>query len=98
MATTKLHGKNLVMTFGSINLSAASRSFTMSGEADEIDASTRDDLVAGAAQTLVGITTYEWEASGLDITGVHGAIKTIDIGDEDTLTVTWGGMSFAVPA
>ena len=98
MATTKIRGADLTMTFDGIDLSSASREISITGEADEIDASTRDDVVAGASQYLPGPVTWEFEATGLDTTGGHAAIKTIQIGDTGTLVINTGQASTTVTA
>ena len=90
MATTKICGADLILTFDAIDLSSASREISITGEADEIDATTRDDVVEGGSQYLPGPVTWEWEASGLDTTGGHAAIKTILIGDVGDLVIDTG--------
>ena len=62
MATVKIRGADLTLIFGAIDLSSASREISWSGEANEIDVSTRDNVVEGASQYLAGVTEWEWEA------------------------------------
>lgn len=98
MATVKICGKDLTLMFGAIDLSSASREISWSGEASEVDISTRDNAVEGSAAYCAGITEWEWEATGLDTTGGHAAIKTIVIGDVDDLTIDTGQQATTVEA
>lgn len=98
MPTTKVRGRDLTGSFAGVDLASASRSFEYSGEADEIDASTRDSLVAGARQFLADAPSYEFTWEGLDVEGTHAAIGTIDVGDEGSLVVNTGQGSFTVTA
>lgn len=98
MATTKICGRDLTLFFGAIDLSSASREISWSGEASEIDISTRDNVVEGSAAYCAGLTEWEWEANGLDTTGGHAAIKTIQIGDVDDLIIDTGQQTTTVEA
>ena len=98
MATTKFLGKSLTGSFGAVDLSSASRKFSLKAKAKNIDVSTRDDLMAGARQNIPDVPEYEFEWEGLDTTGGHAAIATILIGDEDVMTVNTSQKGFAVMA
>lgn len=98
MVTIKIRGADLTLMFGAIDLSSASREISWSGEATEIDVSTRDNVVEGAAAYLSGPTEWEWEATGLDTDGGHAAIKTIVPGDIDDLVIDTGEVTTTVEA
>lgn len=98
MATVKIRGADLTLTFDAVDLSSASREISFSGEANEIDVSTRDNVVEGASQYLGGVTEWEWEASGLDTTGGHASISTIKPGDVGDLVIDTGQQTTTVEA
>lgn len=98
MAVEKVCSKDLTLTFGAIDLSSASREISWGGTANEIDVSTRDNAVEGSSQYCAGITDWEWEATGLDTTGGHAAISTIEVGDVDDLLIDTGQQTTTVEA
>lgn len=66
-----------------IDLSGSSREFSYSGEASDIDVTTRDSV---GKEKLVDDAEYEGSLNGLDTRGTPDWEEAIEVGDTGTLT------------
>jgi hypothetical protein len=86
----KYSGKELVVhwlpsTGGTVNFTADSRTFEHSGEAGEINVTTRSDAILNAEAFLAGPTGRTWQLQALDTRGTAQAWEQIVEGDEGTI-------------
>jgi hypothetical protein len=95
MATTKYHGKQTVLMYAAtvntaptVDLSGSSRTISVNEQGQEIDVSTRDDLVADSTAYLTNPPQRSVQLQGLDTTPQNSRTwDSIDVGDTGRVAV-----------
>ncbi len=88
--TMKFEGADVSCSWGGADISGSSRTIEIEEKAKSVDVSTRDDVLAKQAQKIAGLPEREVKLKGLDITGGAPAVKSIELGDENTVAVASG--------
>jgi hypothetical protein len=82
----KYSGKELVVHWlPASGVTADSRTFEHSGEASEIDVTTRSDAITNSQAFLAGPTGRTWQLQALDTRGTAQAWEQVAEGDEGTI-------------